>query len=69
MARRKTKSRAGGARPGAGRKRIYKELVYRTVGFEKSALEKLARIAKERGESFGAIVRKSVDAYLRRQKQ
>ena len=68
MAGRKSKSGPGGARPGAGRKRIYEDLVYRTIGFEKATFEKLVRAAKKRGESVAAIVRRAVDTYLRRQK-
>ncbi len=67
MARRKSKTR-GGARPGAGQKRIYEDLVYRTIGFERASFEKLVRAAKKRGESVAAIVRRAVDTYLRRQK-
>ena len=68
MARRKSKSGPGGARPGAGRKRIYKDLIYSTIGFERATFEKLVRAAKKRGESVAAIVRRAVDSYLRRQK-
>ena len=68
MARRKSNSGPGGARPGAGRKQIYEDLVYRTIGFERATFEKLVRAAKKRGESVAAIVRRAVDTYLRRQK-
>ena len=68
MARRKSKSGPGGARPGAGRKRIYEDLVYRTIGFERATFEKLVRATQKRGESIAAIVRRAVDAYLRKQK-
>ena len=68
MARRKSKSGPGGARPGAGRKRIYEDLIYRTIGFERATFEKLLRAAKKRGESVAAIARRAVDTYLRRQK-
>ena len=68
MARRKRKSGPGGARPGAGRKRVYEDLIYRTIGFESTTFEKLVRAAQKRGESVAAIVRRAVDTYLRRQK-
>ncbi len=68
MARGKSKSGPGGARRGAGRKRIYEDLIYRTIGFERATFEKLVRAAQKRGESVAAIVRRAVDTYLRRQK-
>ncbi len=68
MVRPKRKSGPGGARPGAGRKRIYEDLVYRTIGFERATFKKLVQAARKRGESVAAIVRRAVDSYLRRQK-
>ena len=67
MAKKSTKSRIGGPRPGAGRKPTLKKPVLRSVSFEKAQMDVLARIARRRGWTFAEAVRRAVAAYLKRE--
>ncbi len=66
MARRKAEW--GGRRTGAGRPAELVDPVRRWVLIERSDLEAALRLARKRGFSFSAIVRKALRSYLRRQK-
>lgn len=56
----------GGARPGAGRKRLVSEPDRIAVDFEKPDLDALRALAKERGTSVADLVRRAVSQYLAR---
>ncbi len=63
---RERKSGWGGARPGAGRKRIVKEPERIAVDFEKPDLDALRALAESRGKSVADLIRRAVGQYLRR---
>ena len=67
--RKKSRNGRGGARPGAGAKKIIRDRVMRSVSFERSQMKKVERIAKDEGLSFAAVVRRAVDAYLKRRRK
>ena len=56
----------GGARPGAGRKRIVQKPARIAVDFEEEQMEALRGLAKRRGMSIAALVRTAVAQYIRR---
>ena len=56
----------GGARPGAGRKRIVANPERIAVDLEKPDLDSLRALAEERGTSVAALIRRAVNAYLGR---
>ena len=56
----------GGARPGAGRKRIVTQPERIAVDLERPDLDALREIAEERGTSVAALIRQAVGTYLRR---
>ncbi len=60
------KSGWGGARPGAGRKRIVKEPERIAVDFEKPDLDALRALAERRGNSVADLIRRAVGQYLKR---
>ena len=66
MTEKTTKSKQGGARPGAGRPREVQDPARLTVDFERPDLDALAAVAAERGESIAAAVRRVVRGYLKR---
>ena len=66
VARQVPKARVGGPRAGAGRKPTLKKPVLRSVSFEKSQMDALARIARRQGWTFAEAVRQAVRAYLER---
>lgn len=57
----------GGARPGAGRKRIVKDPVRMGVDFERADMDALRELAEQRQVSIVSLIRKAVSQYLRRQ--
>ena len=61
-------SRWGGKRKGAGRKPELEDPVSVTFDMERPKIERLRAIARERGVSAASLIRKALDAYLRRQK-
>jgi len=63
---RKTKSRRGGARPGAGRKPTLKDPVSMTLDLERPQKDALEVLAHQDGASVASLVRKAVATYLRR---
>ncbi len=66
-ARKKKPAGWGGARQGAGRPRIYSDLVRRTIDFEAAQDRLLRDFADDRGISVAQVVRDAVRAHLRRQ--
>ena len=56
----------GGARPGAGRKRIVQDPERIAVDLEKPDLNALRDIAADRGTSVAELIRRAVTQYLRR---
>ena len=56
----------GGARPGAGRKRIVVDPERIAVDLEKPDLNALRDLAEERDTSDAALIRRAVTAYLKR---
>ena len=58
----------GGARPGAGRPRLYSKTHRRSVDFDDSDDRQLREIAAERGVTVIQVIREAVTAYLKRQK-
>ncbi len=60
------KSRRGGARPGAGRKRIVQDPERIAVDLERSDLDAMRTLAEKRGTSIAGLIRRAVAAYLKR---
>ncbi len=56
----------GGARPGAGRKRIVQNPARIAVDFEEEQMDVLKELAKRRGTSIASLIRAAVAQYLRR---
>jgi hypothetical protein len=65
----KTKGKRGGKRPGAGRPPTLNDPVRFLVTFERTEIDALEAIAKERGQSIASLVRSAVTAYLRRRRR
>ncbi len=65
--RRKATGRCGW-RPGAGRKPELEDPVSVTFEMERPQNKSLRALAKERGVSVASLIRKAVDAHLRRNK-
>jgi hypothetical protein len=59
-------SRRGGARPGAGRKRLVNDPERMAIDFERADLKALRAIAANRGTSVTALIRKAVQQYVSR---
>jgi len=66
---RRKKSRRGGYRPGAGRKRVLKDARAVTVTLEEPQYEAVERFAAKDGVSLASIVREAVEAYTVRRKR
>jgi len=60
------KAGRGGARPGAGRKRVVQEPERIAVDIEKPDLKALRDLASRRGTSAANLIRRAVTQYLRR---
>ena len=56
----------GGARPGAGRKRILREPERITADFERADANALRSMAEERQTTVADLIRRAVSQYLRR---
>lgn len=56
----------GGARPGAGRKRLVEEPERVAIDIERSDLDTLREVAEARGTSVAALIRKAISQYLTR---
>ena len=69
MASRRRKSRLGGARPGAGRKRVLKDAKVLTVSLDGADYDAIAREADRREISMGTVVREAVKAHLARRRR
>ena len=69
MAGRRRKGTWGGARPGSGPKPILKDPVMRSVSFEREQAETVQKVADEKELSFAEIVRRALDAYLKRRRR
>ncbi len=59
----------GGARAGAGRKRIVQDPESITIAFEKPDLEAIRELASKRGASPTALIRKAVSQFLQRSRR
>jgi hypothetical protein len=59
----------GGARPGAGRKRVVADPERIAVDLEKPDLDALRALADERGTSVADLIRRAVGAFLKRSKR
>ena len=66
MAASKQRPGRGGARPGAGRKRIVKHPERIAVDLERLDLDALRELAEERGTSVARLIRLAVSQYLKR---
>jgi len=60
------KSGRGGARPGAGRKRIVQDPERIAVDLERPDLNALRKLAADRGTSVANLIRRAVAQYLKR---
>ena len=68
MTVRKPKGKRGGKRPGAGRPPTLKDPVRFLVTFERTEIDALEEIARERDQSIASLVRSAVTAFLRRRR-
>lgn len=59
----------GGARPGAGRKRVVKDPERIAVDLERPDLDALRALAEERSTSVANLVRRAVAQYLKRSRR
>ena len=66
VAARKKASGLGGWRPGAGRKRIVQDPVRLSIDHERPDVEALEAIAEEQRVSVAHLVRKAVQAFVKR---
>ncbi len=69
MAAKRSKSRRGGKRPGAGRKPVLKDAHSFAVTLDGVDYEAISREADERGVSLGTIVREAVKGYMARRRR
>ncbi len=69
MTVRKSKGKRGGKRPGAGRPSTLNDPVRFLVTIERTEIDALEAIAKEREQSIASQVRSAVTAYLRRRRR
>ncbi len=69
MTVRTSKGKRGGKRPGAGRPSIFKDPVRFIMSFERTEIDALEEIARERDQSIASLVRSAVTAYLRRRRK
>jgi hypothetical protein len=65
----KKKSTRGGSRPGAGRKPILRDRVGLTVHVDGEQYDQLAKMAEEKQQSLGSLVREAITTYLKRRKK
>jgi hypothetical protein len=68
MTAKKSKGKRGGKRPGAGRPPTLKDPVRFLVTIERTEIDALEEVAKERDQSIASLVRSAVTAYLRRRR-
>ncbi len=68
MTVRKQKGKRGGKRPGAGRPPILNDPVRFIMTFERTEIDALEEIARERDQSIASLVRSAVTAFLRRRR-
>lgn len=69
VTQRMRKTRRGGARPGAGRKRVVQEPKRIAVDLEKPDLDALRTLGKRRGTSVADLIRRAISQYLHRAKE
>ncbi len=69
MAAKRTKSRRGGRRPGAGRKPMLTDARTLTVTFDGPDYDTVARQADKRDVSLGTVIREAVKAYVSRRRR
>ena len=69
VAQRRRRTGRGGARPGAGRKRLVQDPERIAVDLEKPDLNALRALGKRRGVSVANLIRRSVSQYLHRAKE
>jgi hypothetical protein len=69
MAARHQRKGRGGAREGAGRKRIVQDPERIAVDLERSDLDAMRTLAEKRSTSVAALIRRAVSAYLGRSKR
>jgi hypothetical protein len=68
MTIRKSKGKRGGKRPGAGRPPTLNDPVRFIMSIERTEIDALEEIARERDQSIASLVRSAVTAYLRRRR-
>ncbi len=64
MAARRKKMGWGGARPGAGRKRLVQEPARIAIDFEQAQMDQLQELAERRDTSIASLIRAAVAQYL-----
>jgi hypothetical protein len=69
MTVRKSKGKRGGKRPGAGRPPTLNDPVRFIMTIERTEIDALEEIARERDQSIASLVRSAVTAYLRRRRR
>jgi hypothetical protein len=65
----KSKGKRGGKRPGAGRPPTLKDPVRFILSIERTEIDALEAIAKERDQSIASLVRSAVTAFLQRRRK
>jgi hypothetical protein len=69
VAAQREKKGYGGARKGAGRKRIVQDPERIAVDLERPDLDAMRALAEKRGTSVAHLIRRAVSAYLKRSKR
>lgn len=62
----RTGSGHGGARPGAGRKRLLRDPVHRLLDLERADYAALRALSRKRGVAVAVLIRQAIGQFLKR---